>query len=71
MNKTIGSIWHFYLDGFRNMTIGRSLWLVILIKLFIMFAILKVFFFPDKLSSAYDNDAERADAVRNALIYNK
>lgn len=70
MNKTIGSIWHFYVDGFRGMTIGRSLWLVILIKLFIMFAILKVFFFPDKLGSAYDNDAERADAVRNALIYN-
>ncbi|MDE5554093.1 MAG: DUF4492 domain-containing protein [Muribaculaceae bacterium] len=71
MNKTIGSIWRFYVDGFRNMTIGRSLWLVILIKLFIMFAILKVFFFPDKLSSAYDSDAERADAVRNALIYDK
>ena len=50
------------------MTIGRSLWIVILIKLFIMFAILKVFFFPDKLGSDYDNDAERADAVRNALI---
>lgn len=74
MSKTsnyIGSVWRFYVDGFRNMTIGRSLWLVILIKLFIMFAILKVFFFSDTLSSSYDSDAERADAVRNALIYNK
>lgn len=67
----ISSVWRFYIDGFRNMTIGRSLWLIILIKLFIMFAILKVFFFPNKLGSAYDSDAERADAVRNALIYNK
>ena len=73
MNKTtqyVSSVWRFYADGFRNMTIGRSLWIVILIKLFIMFAILKLFFFPDKLASEYDNDAERADAVRNALISN-
>ncbi|MCR4995061.1 MAG: DUF4492 domain-containing protein [Bacteroidales bacterium] len=38
---------HLYYDGFRQMTLGRTLWLVIGIKLFIMFAILKVFFFPD------------------------
>lgn len=70
MIKTIASVWRFYAEGFRNMTVGRSLWLIILIKLFIMFAILKVFFFPDRLATGYDNDAERADAVRNALIYN-
>ena len=43
-------IWKFYWDGFRSMTIGRTLWALILIKLFIMFAILKLFFFPDFLS---------------------
>ena len=32
------------------MTLGRTLWAIILIKLFIMFAILKVFFFPDLLA---------------------
>ena len=53
------------------MTVGRSLWLLIIIKLFIIFAILKLFFFPDKLGSDYDSDAERAEAVRNALIINK
>ncbi len=57
-----------YVDGFRNMTIGRSLWLIILIKLFIMFAILKIFFFPNHLSTDYDNDLQRADAVMNSLI---
>lgn len=36
-----------YYDGFRNMTVGKTLWTVILIKLFIIFAILKVFFLPD------------------------
>ena len=36
-----------YYDGFRNMRLGKTLWAIILIKLFIIFAILKVFFFPD------------------------
>lgn len=39
----------FYMDGFRSMTLGRTLWCIILIKLFIMFAVLKVFFFPSYL----------------------
>ena len=44
------SILRFYIDGFREMKLGRTLWLIILAKLFIMFAVLKVFFFPDTLS---------------------
>ena len=32
-----------YIDGFRNMTVGRSLWLLVIVKLFIMFAILRTF----------------------------
>lgn len=42
-------IWVFYRDGFREMTLGRTLWCLILIKLFIMFFILKLFFFPSFL----------------------
>ncbi|MDE6574132.1 MAG: DUF4492 domain-containing protein [Muribaculaceae bacterium] len=57
-----------YVDGFRNMKLGRSLWLIIIIKLVIFFAVLKLFFFPDILASKYDTDAERANAVRSALI---
>lgn len=64
----IVKIVNFYYDGFKNMTIGRSLWILILIKLFIMFAILKLFFFPDKLNTEYSSDSERADAVRSSLI---
>lgn len=58
----------FYIDGFRNMTIGRSLWAIIVIKLIIMFAILKLFFFPDILNTTYDNDSDRAQHVRTQLI---
>ncbi|MFZ5759531.1 MAG: DUF4492 domain-containing protein [Thermodesulfobacteriota bacterium] len=53
----------FYVDGFRSMTIGRKLWAIIIIKLFVMFAILKVFFFPDYLEKNFSNDEERAAHV--------
>ena len=67
LSDHITSVIRFYIEGFRGMTIGRSLWLLFIIKLFIMFAILKLFFFPDMLGSGYDNDEQRADAVRRAL----
>lgn len=47
--NTLRKVIRFYLDGFREMTIGRTLWGIILIKLFVMFAVLKLFFFPDFL----------------------
>lgn len=31
------------------MTLGRTLWFIILLKLFTMFAVLKAFFFPSYL----------------------
>ena len=40
-------VFDLYYDGFRHMKLGKTLWAIILIKLFIIFAILKVFFFPD------------------------
>lgn len=60
-------VWHFYRDGFRAMTVGRYLWALILIKLFILFFVFKLFFFPDLLKRDYDNDRDRAQAVRTAL----
>lgn len=56
-----------YAGGFREMTVGRKLWAIILIKLAIMFLVFRLFFFPDKLAEEYDNDADRARAVRSAL----
>lgn len=42
----LGRVVKFYVEGFRGMTLGRVLWGIILLKLFIMFAVLKTFFFP-------------------------
>jgi hypothetical protein len=64
-----GRIFRFYYDGFRGMPDwGRRLWLIILIKLFIMFAILRIFFFQDFLNKNYDNNKDRSEHVLNQLI---
>ena len=49
-------VYDLYYEGFRNMTLGRTLWAVILIKLFIIFAILKAFFFPNFLKEHAEGD---------------
>ena len=63
-----------YYDGFRNMRLGKTLWAIIFIKLFIMFAILKVFFFPNFLKENAQGDeagyvatelADRASDIRH------
>lgn len=60
-------IWRFYYTGFASMTWGRQLWLIIIIKLFIMFAVLKLFFFPDFLKTNFSTDADRSNYVIERL----
>lgn len=59
-------VYVFYRDGFRSMTVGRTLWMLILIKLFIMFAILKLFFFPRHLGG-FDSEEAKQDYVLEQL----
>lgn len=63
-------VWDLYYDGFRNMTVGKTLWLIILVKVFIFFVVMKLLFFPNLLKRDYSTDEERAQHVRNELIKN-
>jgi len=65
--RIVHRIFGFYYDGFRGMTVGKKLWIIILIKLFIMFLVLKLFFFPDILKENFKNDKERGDYVIDQL----
>jgi hypothetical protein len=56
-----------YIEGFKNLTWGKPLWIIILVKLFIMFAILKVFFFPNFLNSRFDTDEEKSEYISKEL----
>lgn len=61
------NIYRFYKDGFRKMTVGKTLWKIIFIKLIVMFAVLKLFFFPDFLQTNFSTDQQRAAHVISQL----
>ena len=61
-------IFNFYVDGFKGQSkSSKRLWLIIIIKLFIMFAILKVFFFRDYLDSKDLSNEEKSEYIINNL----
>jgi len=60
-------IFFFYYEGFKNMTVGKKLWALILIKLFIMFVILKLFFFKNFLNEKFDTEEEKSEYVLEQL----
>lgn len=63
MVESILNFFRLYKVGFRQMTVGRTLWKIIIIKLIFMFAVLKLFFFPNYLNSNFTNDYEKAEHV--------
>lgn len=61
-------VYRFYRDGFREMSsLGRTLWIVILIKLFIMFFVLKLFFFPDAMGHL-ETEQQKSEYVMDQLL---
>jgi len=67
MIEKLQKVYQFYRDGFSNMKLGKRLWLLIIIKLFVMFAIIKYFFFPDLLKENFSTDEERSDYILKQL----
>ena len=68
MGRRAASVLAFYRDGFRSMTLGRTLWVVVLVKAFVLFAVLRPLLFPDVLADRYATDPERADHVLRHLV---
>ena len=66
MKRMIISIWRFYVDGFKSMTWGRELWLLILLKVIILFVLLRGFFFEPVLSGK--SEEQKIEHVGTQLI---
>ncbi|MBR0255268.1 MAG: DUF4492 domain-containing protein [Bacteroidales bacterium] len=66
LRHMMSSVWLFYRDGFRNMTWGRPLIWLILLKVFILFAILRVFFFKPVMAGLSDEERSRVVGERIA-----
>lgn len=69
--KIIKQIFRFYYEGFGSMTVGRKLWMIIFIKLFVMFVVLKLFFFKDFLGSKFSTDEQKSDYVIESITNTK
>jgi hypothetical protein len=65
--QALKNIYQFYYQGFKNMTVGKRLWAIIIIKLIILFLVLKLFFFPDFLKTNFKTDEERSNHVIEQL----
>lgn len=63
----IKNIYSFYLDGFKNMTIGKTLWKIVLIKLLVIFIFLNYFINDKSLKSEYKTYDEKVDFVYKNL----
>ena len=56
----------FYVDGFRGMTWGRTLWLLVLLKALVLFAVLRVFFFRPAMAGMTEEQKSEHVAQRLA-----
>jgi len=62
----IRKVWELYRDGFRNMTWGRPLWGLIILKVVILFLLLRMFFFKPAMQGM--TDEQKSEQVGNHLI---
>lgn len=62
-------VYEFYKQGFSAMKLGKTLWKLILIKLFVIFVVLKFFVFDANLNSTFANDMEKSEFVLDNLTH--
>ena len=65
LTATFASVFRFYRDAFRGMTWGKPLVWLILLKFFILFAVLRVFFFKPEMAGM--SDAQKSEQVGERL----
>lgn len=66
--RNIKDFFRMYVDGFKNMSkMSKTLWIIIFIKLFIMFAVIRAFLFPNFLNSVADSKEAKAEYVSNEI----
>lgn len=65
--KLFINIFYLYYDGFKNMTLGKKLWLVIVLKLLVIFLGLKLFMYQDNFKTTFKSEQEKENFVSKNL----
>lgn len=66
--KRVLGVFEFYRQGFSAMRLGKTLWGVIFVKLFVIFVLLKIFVFDENLNSTFASNADKSEFVLRNLI---
>ncbi len=62
---------NFYVDGFREMKVGKKLWGILAIKFVIFFVVMKYLFFPNIMKEHFSDDKARAAYILDNLTTQK
>lgn len=66
--KSVLGVFEFYKQGFSAMRLGKTLWGLIFVKLFVIFVLLKIFVFDENLNSTFASNADKSEFVLRNLI---
>lgn len=66
IKQNIQAICDLYVSGFRNMTWGRPLWGLIILKVVILFLVLRLFFFKPAMAGM--SEEEKSEQVGSHFI---
>ena len=67
IGNTFKKVFQFYVDGFKNMRLGKTLWKLIAFKFIVFILVMKIFFFPNFLTTNFTTDEERSSHVLENL----
>lgn len=65
--NTLKNIFYFYIDGFKNMKLGKTLWKIIAIKLLLIFLLMNYFIYDKSIKTEYKTYEEKSQFVYENL----
>lgn len=66
--KTLKNFIDLYISGFKNMTLGKTLWGIAIVKILIFIFIFKMFFFNETIHTKFDTQEDKINFVYQNLI---
>lgn len=70
MNK-LYNVYIFYKEGFSNLTVGKTLWKIVLIKLIIIIGFLNFYIYDKSIDTEYKTTDKKIDYILKNLIQEK